>query len=69
MLFYEWVTLVYFLLFGGLAWMRPRSGRRREIISAIAVAGVSAILTLRSTVFRDWLPLVFIPLAYFQTAS
>jgi membrane-associated phospholipid phosphatase len=69
MRFYEWVTLAYFLVFGILAWMRTLSGRRRAIITGVAVFGIGAIIVLRSTLLRDWLPLAFIPLAYFQTGQ
>jgi hypothetical protein len=67
--FYEWLTVAYLVLFGVLAWMRPLPGRRRAVITAIAIAGTAAIAFLRSTALRDWLPLVFIPLAYFQTGQ
>jgi membrane-associated phospholipid phosphatase len=66
---YEWITLAYFLFFGVLAWTRPTPARRRWNISIIAIAGIASIVALRSTALRDWLPLVFIPLAYFQTGQ
>jgi membrane-associated phospholipid phosphatase len=66
---YEWITLAYFLFFGGLAWTRQMPPRRRWIISMIAIAGTASIIALRSTILRDWLPLVFIPLAYFQSGQ
>src|SRR6185503_15530855 len=65
----EWITLAYFFFFGVLAWTRRMPTRRRWIISMIAIAGTASIIALRSTVLRDWLPLVFIPLAYFQTGQ
>jgi membrane-associated phospholipid phosphatase len=69
MRFYERVTLAYLVVFASLAWMRPLAGRRRAFITGIAAAGTLAIFSLRSTVLRDWLPLGFIPLAYFQTGQ
>jgi len=64
---YEWISLVFYAAFAVLAWQRPLSLRRRSLVTAIAVAGIAGILRLRSTAARDWLPLAFIPLAYWQT--
>src|SRR5881397_3887561 len=64
---YEWISLVFYAAFAVLAWLRPLSLRRRSLVTAIAVAGIAGILRLRSTAARDWLPLAFIPLAYWQT--
>jgi membrane-associated phospholipid phosphatase len=69
MRFYEWLTIVYFLFFTALAWVRALSMRRRLLITAAAAIGVTAIVVLRPTSLRDWLPLAFIPLAYFQTGQ
>jgi membrane-associated phospholipid phosphatase len=69
MRFYEWVTFAFFLVFVGLAWARALSMRRRIVITAAAVIGIGAIAGFGSTVLRDWLPLAFIPLAYFQTGQ
>ena len=69
MRFYEWLTIVYFLFFMALAWLRALSMRRRLLITAAAAIGVTAIVGLQPTSVRDWLPLVFIPLAYFQTGQ
>ncbi len=66
---YEWLTLFYFLAFACLSLVRRLSLRRRMIIVAVALAGIPSIIGLHSTSFRDWLPLVFIPLAYFQTGQ
>jgi membrane-associated phospholipid phosphatase len=66
---YEWISLVFYAAFGGLAWTRTLPARRRAIVTGIAVAGVGGILTMRSTTIRDWLPLAFIPLAYWQTGQ
>jgi hypothetical protein len=67
MRFYEWLTFVFYLAFAALAWIRPVPARRRLMITLSAAAGLAGLFLLRSTAFRDWLPLVFIPLAYWQT--
>src|SRR5262245_6442695 len=64
---YEWLTFAYFLAFGILAWIRPLAASRRVAVTGVAAAGITAIAGLRSTFLRDWLPLAFIPLAYFQS--
>src|SRR5438094_6896519 len=66
---YEWVSLIFYASFALLAWTRKLSGRRRALVTGIAIAGIAGILRLRSTAARDWLPLVFIPLAYWQTGQ
>ena len=66
---YEWISLFFFSAFGALAWRRALPPRRRAIVTGIAVAGIGAILTMRSTSPRDWLPITFIPLAYWQTGQ
>jgi membrane-associated phospholipid phosphatase len=37
------------------------------MITLNAVAGLAGLFLLRSTIFQNWLPLAFIPLAYWQT--
>src|SRR6266568_4301185 len=64
---YEWISLVFYAAFAALAWRRPLPLRRRSLVTAIAFVGIAGILRLRSTAVRDWLPLAFIPLAYWQT--
>src|SRR5438552_11144935 len=66
---YEWISLVFYAAFAALAWRRPLPLRRRSLVTAIAVVGIAGILRLRSTAARDWLPLAFIPLAYWQTGQ
>ena len=66
---YEWISLFFFSAFGELAWRRALPPRRRAIVTGIAVASIGAILTMRSTSPRDWLPITFIPLAYWQTGQ
>lgn len=67
MRFYELLTLVFFALFALLAWKRPLPARRRLMITLNAAVGIAGLLLLRSTPLRNWLPLGFIPLAYWQT--
>src|SRR5438093_10511090 len=69
MSFYEWMSLMFYAAFALLAWTRALSGRRRGLATGIAFAGITGILTLRSTAVRDWLPLAFIPMAYWQTGQ
>jgi membrane-associated phospholipid phosphatase len=67
MRFYEWLTFVFFLTFVVIAWTRPLPARRRTMITVNAAAGIAALWLLQSTRLRNWLPLGFIPLAYWQT--
>jgi hypothetical protein len=69
MRFYEWISLAFYASFGALAWGRALTPRRRAVITALAVAGISGILILRPTAIRDWLPLGLVPLAYWQTGA
>src|SRR5437016_11825855 len=73
MRFYEWFSLAFYVLFGALAyvrqWRRRLPARRRAVITGLAVAGISGILMLRSTAIRAWLPVAFVPLAYWQTGQ
>ena len=66
---YEWITVVFYATFGVLGWIRALPARRRTLVTTVALAGIGGILELRSTLLRDWLPLGFIPLAYFQTGQ
>src|SRR5438105_3145936 len=66
---YEWISLVFYSTFGALAWRRALPAPRRAIVTGIAVAAIGGILTIRSTAARDWLPMTFIPLAYWQTGQ
>jgi membrane-associated phospholipid phosphatase len=43
--------------------------RRRVVITGIALVGVAIIIAFRFSVIRDFLPLTFIPFAYFQTGQ
>lgn len=66
---YEWTSLIFYAAFGLLGWMRSLPFRRRAIVTLIAVAGIGVIVNMRSSGIRDWLPLGFIPLAYWQTGQ
>ena len=66
---YEWISLIFYAVFGLLAWTRALPFRRRALVTGMALAGIAGILKMRSTVVRDWLPLAFIPLAYWQTGQ
>lgn len=67
MRFYEWLTLAFYATFAALAWKRPLPSRRRRMITACAAAGLALMALFESTFIRNWLPLGFIPLAYWQT--
>jgi membrane-associated phospholipid phosphatase len=66
---YEWISVIFYALFSVLAWARALRGRRRALVTAIAVAGIGDILITRSTSIRDWIPVTFLPLAYWQTGQ
>ena len=70
----EWITVAYFTYLAGAAVVVPRIGgpqRRRAIGLAIAV--VIAVLTAAAfgpgaTVWRDWMPLIYILIGYWLPA-
>ena len=70
----EWITVAYFTYLAGAAALVPRLGpqqRWRAIGTAIAV--VIAALTVvafgpRATLWRDWMPLIYIPIGYWLPA-
>src|SRR5438046_10229183 len=68
---YEWITLGYYLVFAGLGWRRTLPWRRRAAVTGIAIvgwAGIGITVVLESIV-RDWLPVLLIPLAYWQAGQ
>src|SRR2546427_11830060 len=69
MRFYEWISVIFLAAFALLAWTRALSRHRRALVTGIAVAGIVGILKVRSTAARDWLPIAFIPMAYWQTGQ
>ncbi len=66
MRFYEWVTLVFYVFFAALAWKRHLPMRRLLMANGSGAAG-ALLLLAGQIMMRDWLPLIFIPLAYWQT--
>ena len=70
----EWITVAYFAYLAGAAAVVPRIGRqprRRAIGTALAV--VIAVLTVaafgtRATLWRDWMPLIYILIGYWLPA-
>jgi hypothetical protein len=69
MRFYEWMSVFYYAAFGVLAWIRTTPAYRRTIVTFIAVAGIGGVFALRQTAVRNWLPIVLLPLAYWQTGQ
>jgi len=70
----EWITVAYFAYLAGAAAVVPGIGRpqrRRAIGTALAV--VIAVLTVaafgtRATLWRDWMPLIYILIGYWLPA-
>src|SRR5262245_15784501 len=69
MRFYEWLTLGYLATFAALAWKRRLPSRDRWFITAVNVvtAAVIFISARAPGVLRDSLPLLLIPICYWQT--
>lgn len=75
----EWLNLVYFACFVGLAWMRRLSPERRRNATAIGAAGLGLTLAAivssdylsaaASAIVRDWLPAPLMLLAYWQAGQ
>jgi hypothetical protein len=68
----EWLSLVFFSFFVILAWIHRLEWRRRVSVTLLgAVAVVSLLLLLEidaaAPAFRQILPLILIPMAYWQT--
>src|SRR6266850_8431654 len=75
MRFYEWLTIGFYLVFAVLAWYRRLATDRRSKATAIAVGGLCAIAAaavqsqvhpMVGMVARNWLPVILIPMAYWQ---
>jgi len=64
--FPDWLSLFFFSFFLVLAWLRPLEWSRRVHATALGVAGI-ALLALFP--FRSILPLILIPIAYWQTGQ
>jgi hypothetical protein len=75
----EWINLVFFCFFMGLAWLRPLAGRRRLKVSILGTVALSATLVvqwlylilppLAVSVIRDWLPAGLLLVAYWQAGQ
>jgi PAP2 superfamily len=64
--FPEWLSVLFFTFFSLLAWVRPVEWRRRVNVTALGLGGVALILL---GAFRSILPLLLIPMAYWQTGQ
>jgi hypothetical protein len=70
----EWITVAYFAYLAGAAAVVPRIGRRpRRLAIGTALAVVIAVLTFatfgtRATLWRDWMPLIYILIGYWLPA-
>jgi membrane-associated phospholipid phosphatase len=78
MRFYEWLTIGFYLLFAFLAWHRRLATGRRSKATAIAVGGFCSVAAaavqsqvhpMVGMVARNWLPVILIPMAYWQTGQ
>jgi len=78
MRFYEWLTLGFYLVFAVLAWYRPLSIGRRAKATGIALGGFACVAVAAALsrvhpvvgiVTRNWLPVLLIPMAYWQTGQ
>jgi membrane-associated phospholipid phosphatase len=72
--FPEWLSLAFFLFFSILAWLRPIDRGRQLKATALGVLGIALLLALPATsnhgvTLQRILPLVLIPLAYWQTGQ
>src|SRR6185369_4865282 len=76
----EWIHLVVFSFFAGLAWVRRLPGKRRRKVTLLGAIGLGATLTgawllplwlppLAVSVVRDWLPAALILLVYWQAGE
>lgn len=75
----EWLNLIYFTCFVGLAWIRRLSLERRWNATLIGAAGLGLTLAAvvsgdympaaASSIVRDWLPAPLMLLAYWQAGQ
>jgi hypothetical protein len=70
---HEWLSLIFFSSFLVLAWLRPLDWRHRLNVTALGVVPLALLLLLPqagklAATFRLLLPLILIPMAYWQTA-
>jgi len=70
---YEWLSLLFFSFFIILAWLRPLGWRQRMNVTTLGVVGLLLLalfswLGAQAVAFRPFLPLLLMPMAYWQTA-
>src|SRR5262245_43414281 len=70
----EWISLIFFLFFSGLAWVRPLDWERRLKIMGLGAAGIALLLLplpfgRYGHAFQRFAPLALMPLAYWQTGQ
>jgi membrane-associated phospholipid phosphatase len=70
---YEWLSLLFFSFFLVLAWLRPLDWRHRLNVTILGVVPLVLLVLLprfgqQVATFRQFLPLILIPMAYWQTA-
>jgi hypothetical protein len=71
---HEWLSLFFFSFFVLLAWLRPLDWRHRLNATVLGVFPLALIVLLpqagpQATTFRQLLPLLLIPMAYWLTAQ
>jgi hypothetical protein len=70
----EWLSAVFFSFFTALAWMRSLAAIPRLKVTALGVIGVGLVVLVAwlpqsdhvAAVFRNCLPLILLPMAYWQ---
>lgn len=70
---YEWLSLFFFSFFLVLAWLRPLDWRHRLNVTVLGVVPLVVLALVprfaqQAEPFRKFLPLILIPMAYWQTA-
>ncbi len=69
----EWINLLAFSVFAGLAWFRRGLDTARRVkITATGVGGLTITLLVAFTgvgVIRDWIPLALLPMFYWQAGQ
>jgi membrane-associated phospholipid phosphatase len=70
----EWISLIFFLFFSGLAWVRRLDRERRLKIMGLGAGGIALLLLPLpfghyGHAFQRFAPLALMPLAYWQTGQ
>jgi len=70
---HEWLSLFFFSFFLVLAWLRPLDWRHRLNVTTLGVVSILLLVLLprfgqQTATLRKFLPLILIPMAYWQTA-